>query len=185
MKVQCRYERDPILCHIVACPLITWIHVSLVFLNTMALASGIIASARLTHKRIHGNVIIWYTLRLGCYIRIIRRLIERLNPIHIRRHITSRRKGTGKRGNTMARGITLSQRNMWAMGRMRHNKCIQRNRCSGRWRIRWNAGCNSNVHMFRVTSVKMNPNIMPRWRVPKSSHKWCRRCKMTIPNLLA
>ena len=77
-------------------PLTRLNHVSMGFVNTMALSNGIIASSCLTHKRIHWNVIILYTLGIGCYIAIIIRLIEGLNPRNIRRNVTSQHKGTGK-----------------------------------------------------------------------------------------
>ena len=38
--------------------LINLVHVGMIVLNTMALVSGIIVSSHLTHKRVHGNIVI-------------------------------------------------------------------------------------------------------------------------------
>ena len=63
----------------------------MVVVNTMALASGIITSSCMTHKRVHGNFVIQNTLILRCYIAIVVGLIIILNPRHIRWYITCRK----------------------------------------------------------------------------------------------
>ena len=75
------------MCHLVPHSLIILVHVGIIVVNTMALASGIIASSCLTHKRVHGNIVIQNTLILECYKAIVVILICGFSPGPIRWYI--------------------------------------------------------------------------------------------------
>ena len=68
----------------VPCSLIRLVHMGLIVINAMALASGIVTSSRLTRKRVDGNIIVRDTLILGCYEAIVIILLSRLSARPIR-----------------------------------------------------------------------------------------------------
>ena len=68
----------------VPCFLIGLVCIRLIAIYTMALVSGIITSSNLTHIGLHVRIVIWSTLRLGCYKSIIRSLVRGLIPRPIR-----------------------------------------------------------------------------------------------------
>ena len=66
------------------CSLVVLIHIRLIAICTMALASGIITSSHMTHDGLHGSIVIQSTLIMRHYKSIIRRLRGLLIPIPIR-----------------------------------------------------------------------------------------------------
>ena len=74
-------EREPRLSQSIPCSLIVLIHVSLIVVNTMALA--IISSSHLTRVGLHGSIMMWCSLTMRCYKSIIRRVSRLLILISI------------------------------------------------------------------------------------------------------
>ena len=66
----------------VPCSLIGLVDIGLISIDTMDLASGIVTSSHLTYVGL--CIIVWSTLRLGCYEATVRRLISGLIPGPIR-----------------------------------------------------------------------------------------------------
>ena len=63
------------------CSLVILVHVSLIAVNTMAMA--IITSSHLTRIGLHGSIVMWGTLIMRCYKAIIGRASRLLIPIPI------------------------------------------------------------------------------------------------------
>ena len=60
--------------------LIGLVRIRLIVIHTMALASGIVTSSHLTHKGLHGSIVIWSIVGMRYYKAIIRRLVHGLIP---------------------------------------------------------------------------------------------------------
>ena len=64
--------------------LVVLIHIILIVIHTMALASGIITSSHMTHEGLHGSIVMQSTLIIRCYKAIFRRVSGLLIPVPMR-----------------------------------------------------------------------------------------------------
>ena len=63
--------------------LVGLIHIRLIAIQTMALASVIITSSHMTHEGMHGSIVMQSTLIMRCYKAIVRRVSGLLIPVPI------------------------------------------------------------------------------------------------------
>ena len=152
------------MCHRVPCPSKRLVHIGLIMINIIALTGWIITTSHMAHIRIHGNLIIMYSLRRRHHMTIVIIFIGRFPTKHMRRHIASGYNCTRWWGDNVVIWSTNSQETVRDIRGDRHEKGIWRNGYGGRWEIWWNVIGGPNVCTSIITLKRVNPSVKTRWR---------------------